>query len=121
MKKLAFLAIVYLAFYSACSSTKYVERTMRPIGVSDLSVVDGAGLHRVVVFTTEEAPVTLPGCSLKKVSVRRNDEGFRYLAFVEPDQTDKIVKKGQRVKLYSLSYFYSSTGHPQELILARLE
>lgn len=72
-------------------------------------------------YTTDEAPITLPNCTLKKVSVQRNNENFRYTAFVEPDQADKITKKGQEVKIYEVQYYYSSTGNPQSLLIAKIE
>lgn len=109
-----------LAFLCACSNEPYIDRTHRAIAVSSIDENEIAHV-KGAIYTTDEAPITLPNCTLKKVSVQRNNESFRYLAFVEPNQVDKITRKGQQVKLYEIQYYFSSSGQPQSLLLARVE
>ncbi|MEK9185259.1 MAG: hypothetical protein AAB863_00645 [Patescibacteria group bacterium] len=113
-----YFLLLSLVFLGACNKEPQIDRTQRPISVVDLA---SSQWHEGAVFTTIEAPISLPHTMLKKVSVQRNKQDFRLTAFVEPDQAQKIMKQGQRVKLYGIEYYYSSTGNPQYLILARVE
>lgn len=114
------IVVICLSFLCACSNEPYIDRTDQTLVVSKIEN-NIRFAPRGAIFTTDEAPVTIPNCTIKKVSVRRNDEDFKLLAFVDLDQTDKITKKGQRVTLYEVQYFFSSTGQRQSLILARIE
>lgn len=115
MFKFAIVAICLVI--SACSNEVTTDRTHRLPYVSTYndSLVKGK------VYVTDEAPVTISNFLLKKVSVQRENENFWYTAFVEPDQAAKITRKGQKVKLYEVRYYFSSTGGDQSLILARAE
>ncbi len=114
MFKLTLVAICLVI--GACSNEVSPDRTHRLLDISSYN-----DSTRGSAYVTDEIPVTIPNFPLMKVSVQRENENFWYTAFVEPDQAKKITKKGQKVKLYELRYYFSSTGGDQSLILARAE
>ena len=118
-KVLPALCLLVCLLLSSChkKGEPELDRTQLDVIVSEHSFNNDNDERNI--YTTVEVPVSLPNCSLKKVSVQRNKELFMYTAFIEPDQAGKVTRKGQAVELYQLIYYYSSSTGKQSLILAR--
>ena len=114
------LAVICLVFgVCSCSDDQTFDPTDRILVASAIDESEFA--VKGATYVTDAVPVAIPNSSLKKVSVQRGTDNFRYLAFVEPDQAKKITRKGQRVKLYVIQFHGSTTSGYQFLILARAE